>query len=190
MIMSSIKANQLKRDMYVSFRNQPHQVLKCEFYFPGKGSAFARTKLRNLKTRNVLEYTYKSSDSVELEDVETVELQYLYRDEDTHYLMNPRTFEQYEADDKVFEGKGKWLQVEMKMFVMFYDEEIVGCRFPLKVNVEVIEAAEAVAGNTVSGARKSVMVEGDIEVMVPLFIKKGTKIIVSTDDGTYVSRVT
>jgi len=188
--MSSIKANQLKKDMYVSFKNQPHQVLKCEFYFPGKGSAFARTKLRNLKTQHVLEYTYKSSDSVQLEDVETVELQYLYRDDDTHYLMDPRTFEQYEVDEKIFEGKGKWLQPEMKIFVTFYDEEVVGCRFPLKVNVEVIEAEESVAGNTVNGAKKPVKVVGDIEVMVPLFIKKGTKIIVSTADGSYVSRVT
>ena len=188
--MSSIKANQLKKDMYVSHKNQPHQVLKCEFYFPGKGSAFARTKLRNLKTHNVLEYTYKSSDSVELEEVEIVELQFLYREDTTYYFMDPRSFEQFEVHEKIFEGKGKWLQPEMKLFLTFYDNEVVGGRFPLKVNVKVVEAAESAAGNTVNGARKPVIVEGGMEVMVPLFIKEGTMIIVSTDDGTYVSRVT
>lgn len=188
--MSSIKANQLKRDMYISFKGQPHQVLKCEFYFPGKGSAFARTKLRNLKTQNVLEYTFKSSDSVELEEVEMIELQYLYREGDTYYLMNPRDFEQYEVPGNVFEGKGKWLQPEMKLFVMFYDEKPVGCRFPPKIKAKVIEAEEAVAGNTVNGAKKLVKIEGRLEVMVPLFVKQGAVIIVSTEDGTYVSRAT
>lgn len=188
--MSSIKANQLKKDMYVSFKNQPHQVIKCEFYFPGKGSAFARTRLRNLKTNNVLEYTYKSNDQVEIEEVETVELQYLYSDGESYFFMNPITFEQFEVAEKVMEGKGKWLQPEMKLYVSFYEGEAVGVRFPPKVKVKVIEAAEAVAGNTVNAAKKSVKVEGDIEVLVPLFIKEGAVIIVDTETGTYSSRAT
>jgi len=186
--MSSIKANQLKKDMFVSYKGQPHEVLKCEFYFPGKGSAFARTKLRSVKTGNVAEYTYKSSDLVEVVDVETVELQYLYADGDIYYFMNPHTFEQYEVGERVFDGKEKWLQPETKMFVSFYENEAVGVRFPLKVKVTVTEAPEAVAGNTANAAKKTVKVEGDIEVLVPLFIKDGDTLIVSTEDGSYVSR--
>lgn len=186
--MSSIKANQLKKDMFILYKNQPHVVLKCEFYFPGKGSAFARTKLRNVKTGNVAEFTYKSADLVEVVEVETVELQYLYSDAGTYFFMNPHTFEQFELPEAVFEGRGKWLQPETKMFVSFYEGEPIGVRFPPKVKVKVTEASDAVAGNTVNQAKKPVMVEGEIEVMVPLFVKQGETIIVNTDDGTYVSR--
>jgi len=95
--MTQIKANQLKRDMFVLYKNAPHMVLKCEFYFPGKGSAFARTRLKNVKTGNVYDYTYKSSESVEVVEVETTELQYLYQDGTTYHFMNPQTFEQHEV---------------------------------------------------------------------------------------------
>lgn len=186
--MSSIKANQLKKDMFVSYKGQPHEVLKCEFYFPGKGSAFARTKLRAVKTGNVAEYTYKSNDQVEVVDVDTTEVQYLYSDGSTYYFMNPQTFEQYEVPEKVFGGREKWLQPEMKMFVSFYENEVVGVRFPLKVKVKVVESPDAVAGNTANAAKKTVKVDGEIEVLAPLFVKEGDTLIISTEDGTYVSR--
>jgi len=174
--------------MFVSYKNQPHQVMKCEFYFPGKGSAFARTKLKNVKTGNVAECTFKSSDLVEVVEVETMELQYLYQEGETYYFMNPRSFEQYEVNGKVFGSQAKWLQPEQSMFFDFYEGEVVGVRFPLKVKVKVVEASEAVAGNTVNAAKKPVMVEGGIEVLAPLFVKTGDTLIVSTADGTYVSR--
>ena len=186
--MPSIKANQLKRDMFVLYKNQPHAVLKCEFYFPGKGSAFARTRLKNVKTGNVYDYTYKSSDSVEVVDVETRELQYLYADGDIYYFMDPRTYDQFEIPASIFDGKQKWLLPEAKMFFSFYEGEAMGVRFPPKVTVKVIEAQEAVAGNTVNAPKKTVVVEGGVEVMAPLFVKQGETIIVDTETDTYVGR--
>ena len=105
--MSSIRANQLKTGVFVLYKDQPCAVVKCEFYFPGKGSAFARTKMKNVKTGNVYEYTFKSNDMVETVDVETVELQYLYVDGETYYFMNPRSFDQFEISKSIFEGKEK-----------------------------------------------------------------------------------
>lgn len=188
--MSTIKANQLKRDMFILFKDQPFQVLKCEFYFPGKGSAFAKTRLKNVKTGNVQEYTYKSADQVELVDVETVELQYLYADGDIYYFMNPQSFEQFEVKKQVFEGKERFLLPEMKMYFLFYEGEVIGVRFPLKVKLKVTESASAVAGNTVNAPKKSVKVETGVEVLAPLFIKEGAVIIVDTETGEYVSRAT
>lgn len=186
--MSTIKANQLKRDMFVLFKDQPHAVVKCEFYFPGKGSAFARTRLKNVKTGNVQEFTFKSNDEVEVVDVEKIELQYLYADGNTYYFMNPRDYEQYEIPGAVFDGKEKWLLPEMKMFVTFYEGEVMGVLFPLKVKLKVTEASEAVAGNTVNAPKKPVTVETGVEVLAPLFIKVGETIIIDTETGTYVSR--
>lgn len=186
--MSTIKANQLKNGMFILYKNQPCAVVKCEFYFPGKGSAFARTKLKNVKTGNAYEYTFKSNDMVEVVDVETIELQYLYADGDTYYFMNPRTFDQFEIAKSVFEGKEKYLLPEMKMFFNFYEGQAIGVRFPLKVTVKVIEAQDASAGNTVNSPKKPVKIETGGEVMAPLFVKQGETIIVDTETGEYVSR--
>ena len=186
--MTQIKANQLKRDMFVLYKNAPHMVLKCEFYFPGKGSAFARTRLKNVKTGNVYDYTYKSSESVEVVEVETTELQYLYQDGTTYHFMNPQTFEQHEVAEWVFDGKEKFLLSEAKMFFHSYEGEIIGVRFPPKVTVKVIEAASAVAGNSVNAPKKTVKIENGVEVLVPLFVKQGETIIVDTTTGEYVSR--
>ena len=186
--MTSIKANQLKRDMFVLYKDAPHAVLKCEFYFPGKGSAFARTRLKNIKTGNVYEYTYKSSDMVEQVDVETMELQYLYADGDIFYFMNPRTYDQYEVKRWVFDGKEQWLLPEAKMFFHYYEGEVIGVRFPPKVTLKVVEASDAVAGNTVNSPKKPAKVETGVEVLVPLFVKQGETIIVDTESGEYVSR--
>ena len=186
--MSSMRANQLKTGEFILYKDQPHVVVKCEFYFPGKGSAFARSKLKNVKTGNVYEYTFKSSDMVETVDVDTVELQYLYGDGDILNFMNPRTYDQFEVPVSIFDGKEKYLLPEMKMFFNFYEGKAIGVRFPLKVTVKVTEAQEASAGNTVNAPKKPVTIETGVEVMAPLFVKEGETIIVDTETGEYVSR--
>lgn len=186
--MSTMRANQLKTGVFVLYKGQPCAVVKCEFYFPGKGSAFARTKMKNVKTGNVYEYTFKSAEMVETVDVDTIELQYLYKDGDIYNFMNPRTFDQFEVAESIFEGKDKYLMAEMKMFFNFYEGEAIGVRFPLKVTVKVTEASEASAGNTVNAPKKPVMIETGVEVMAPLFVKQGETIIVDTETGEYVSR--
>ncbi|PIR99183.1 elongation factor P [Candidatus Collierbacteria bacterium CG10_big_fil_rev_8_21_14_0_10_44_9] len=186
--MSTMRANQLKTGVFVLYKDQPCAVVKCEFYFPGKGSAFARTRMKNVKTGNVYEYTFKSAEMVETVDVETVELQYLYKDGETLNFMNPRTFDQFEIPASIFEGKDKYLMPEMKMFFNFYEGEVIGVRFPLKVTVKVTEASEASAGNTVNAPKKPVTIETGVEVMAPLFVKQGEIIIVDTETGEYVSR--
>ena len=186
--MSQLRANQLKTGVFVLYKGQPHVVVKCEFYFPGKGSAFARTKMKNVKTGNVYEYTFKSAEMVETVDVDTTELQYLYRDGEVLNFMNPRTFDQFEISIDIFEGKEKYLLPEMKMFFSFYEGEAIGVRFPLKVTVKVTEASEASAGNTVNAPKKPVTIETGVEVMAPLFVKQGETIIVDTETGEYVSR--
>lgn len=186
--MSTMRANQLKTGVYILYKDQPHVVVKCEFYFPGKGSAFARTKMKNVKTGNVYEYTFKSSDMVETVDVDTTELQYLYADGDVYYFMNPRSYDQFEIQQSIFDGKEKYLLPEMKMFFNFYEGSAIGVRFPLKVTVKVTEAQEASAGNTVNAPKKPVTIETGVEVMAPLFVKQGETIIVDTETGEYVSR--
>lgn len=188
--MSSIKANQMKAGIFILYKDQPCVVVKCEFYFPGKGSAFARTKIKNVKTGNVYEYTFKSSDFVETVDVETTELQYLYQDGETYHFMNPRSYDQFEVKKEIFEGKEIYLLPEMKMFFNYFEGEVIGVRFPPKVTVKVVEAEEATAGNTVNAPKKPVKIETGVEVYAPLFVKAGERIIVDTESGEYVGRAT
>jgi elongation factor P len=102
--------------------------------------------------------------------------------------MNPQTYDQFEVEKPLFEGKEKYLLAEMKMFVSFYEGKPIGVRFPLKVTVKVVEASDAVAGNTVNAPKKPVVIETGVEVMVPLFVKQGETIIVDTATDEYVSR--
>jgi elongation factor P len=125
---------------------------------------------------------------VETVDVDTTELQYLYAEGDTYNFMNPRTYDQFEVERSIFEGKEKYLLPEMKMFFNFYEGKAIGVRFPLKVTVKVVEAQESSAGNTVNAPKKPVTIETGVEVMAPLFIKQGETIIVDTETDEYVSR--
>ena len=186
--MALIKANNVKKGMYILFRNEPHEITKAEFYAPGKGSAVERMKLKNLTSGNVVEFTYKSNEMVEELDISAKEMQFLYMEGEDAIFMDPRSYDQVTVPGKLLEGKEQYLLPELTMYVVFYDERIMGVRFPPKVTMLVTESHDAVAGNTVGGARKPVIIETGFTVMAPLFVKKGDKLIIDTDSGEYVSR--
>lgn len=186
--MASLKANQLKREMFILYKGEPHEVLKCEFYFPGKGSAFARVKLKSVKTGNMYEYTYKSSETVETVEVETREMQFIYLDGNDAVFMDPRSFEQVTVPGHIFGRKVKFLIAELSMYLNFYEDEVIGVRFPPKVRLKVVESQQAVAGNTVNAAKKPAILETGAEVLVPLFVKEGDTLVIDTETGEYVSR--
>jgi elongation factor P len=186
--MSTIKAGNLTKGIFILFKNEPYEVTKAEFYAPGKGSAICRAKLKSLKTGNTQEFTYKSNESVEELDVMAKEMQYLYHDPSEVVFMDQRTYEQVSVPTALLEGKTQYLIPELMMYVVFLDDKPIGVRFPQKVHMKVTHAEDAVAGNTVTAARKPVTVETGLTVLVPLFIKDGETVIVDTTTGEYVSR--
>lgn len=186
--MSTVKGGNIAKGMFILFKNEPFEVMKAEFYAPGKGSAISRVKLRSLRTGNTQEFTYKSNESVEELDVVAREMQYLYVDGTDVVFMDPRTYEQVTVPGHYLEGKMGYLIPELMMYVVFLDDKAIGVRFPLKVKLKVSEAQDAVAGNTVSAAKKPVTLETGITVYVPLFIKTGETLIIDTTTGEYVSR--
>jgi elongation factor P len=186
--MPEIKAGNIRKGMYILFKNQPFLVTKTDFMSPGKGSAFMRVKMRGVKSEATQEFTYKSTESVEQLDISSVEMQYLYEDGSVVVFMNPRDYDQVEVPRKLLEDKLDLLTPDVKVYIMFYDDEAIGASLPPKVTLEVVEAEEAVAGNTVGQARKEVKLETGLLVQAPLFVKKGDKLIIDTDSKTYVSR--
>ncbi|MFP4365163.1 MAG: elongation factor P [Spirochaetia bacterium] len=184
-----IKAGQIEKGMFILIKGDPYIVAEREFINPGKGSAFTRAKLKNLKTGQVLKPTFKTQETVEEIDVQYVDCQYLYGDSDNYYFMNLETYEQFPVAKEGLEDKGLYMKEGESYQVTVWEEGPIDILLPYKIVYEVTEAEDAVKGDTVTGASKIVTVETGLTVKVPIFIKQGEKILVNTETGEYVERV-
>ena len=154
---------------------------------PGKGQAFVRTKLRNLRTGTTTEYSFNAGEKLEQAMIEKRKMQYLYGGSE-YCFMDMETYEQVEIPAERLEWESKFLLEGMNIEIVFYGDEILGVNLPEKVSLEVTEASPAVAGNTATNALKEVKLETGLVVKVPMFIEQGDRVVVSTWDGKYNSR--
>jgi elongation factor P len=186
--MGVISTSQFKKGIYILFQEDPYMVVDISFVSPGKGSAFYRTKLKNLYTGRVVDYTYKSGEKVEEVIVETNEAEYSYFDGANYVFIEPRTFEQYSVpveiigDDKVFLKEGLLYRIK------FYDDKPVGVGLPKTIGYTVVETENSIKGDTATSATKQAILDTGIKVQVPLFIKAGEEILINTETGAYLSR--
>lgn len=183
-------AGNLSKGMYVLFRDAPCLIIKTEFMNPGKGSAIMRVRFKNVETEAVIDFTYKTSDKVEIVEVEKKVMQFLYADPTQAYFMDSLTFDQVSVKASLLEGQVGFLLPNMECYVLLYSDQAIGVMIPPHVRLKVADAEDAVAGSTVNGAKKMVKLETGIEVQTPLFIKTGDTIMVDTTSGEYLSRVT
>lgn len=186
--MSTITTANFKKGNFIEFRDEPNQIVDFQFVNPGKGGAFVRAKLKSLKTGKVIEFTYKSGESVEELPILTREMQYLYKEGDAYVFMDNFSYEQFTISGGLLEDFIKYLKPNDTYQVLVYGEDAVGVRFPKKVWLIVTEADEGAKGNTASGATKTVVVETGAVVTVPLFIKEGDTIGIDPETGTYLER--
>lgn len=186
--MSQVNGGNLKKGMFIEFKNEPWEITRTEFVSPGKGSAFTRCKLKSVKNGNTIEFTFKSVEMLEELDVTAKEMQFLYADGEDAVFMDQRTYDQVTVPGKLLEGKMVYMLPETTMYLVFLDEDVIGVRFPQKVKLKVTHSESAVAGNTVNAPKKPVTVETGIEVMAPLFVKVGDVLVIDTETGEYVSR--
>lgn len=184
-----INAGNLKKGNFISFNGEIWQVQKTEFYSPGKGSALMKTVLRNINSGKTLNYTFKSNEEITTVEIETKELQYLYKDKDFLYFMNEKTFEQYQVPTSSVGSLIGYLKEGEKLYVLMEEGRALGVRPPQSVKLKVIKAEEAVKGDTVSGAKKKVILETGAEALVPLFIKVGDIVVINPETGEYIERV-
>ena len=184
-----LKAGAIDKGMCLLHRGDPYLVVEREFVNPGKGSAFVRLKLKNLKTSQVLRETLKSQDGVEEIIVDDLPCQYLYGDEESYHFMDNESYEQFEVPIKGMEDKGLFMKEGETYKISMWDSTPIDIEIPYKVVFEVIETEDAVKGDTVTGATKLVTLETGLAVKVPIFIKQGEKIMVNTETKEYVERV-
>lgn len=183
-----INVNDIKNGMTLMIEGQIYQVVEFLHVKPGKGSAFMKTKLKNLRTGATLERTFNTNVKFEKANINKQNVQYLYNTGDTYFFMNMDTYEQLElSSDQIGDNKN-FLIENMNVYVILYEGELLGIDLPDKVEFTVVETEPAVRGNTTNSAMKDAKVETGLIVKVPLFINQGEKILVTTVDGKYSSR--
>jgi len=186
--MGTISTNDFQKGTFINFRNEPHQIVSVEFYNPGKGSAVYRTRLKNLKSQRVLDFTFKSGEQALEIDVETREMQYLYKTENEYFFMNPLTFEQLQIPRDILGNLQKLVKEGEIYQVILYEGNALSIRAPKKVILKVSESSDSARGNTVGAPKKLVTLETGLEVLAPLFIKEGDEIVIDVDSLEYVER--
>lgn len=187
--MSTIDTSYIKKGLCIIFRDAPHIVVEKTFVSPGKGSAFYRTKLKNIKTGSVLEFTFKSGEKLEEAPVEVKEYQYSYPDGEELYFVDPRTYEQVTLKKDIVGDFFSLMKEGDACQLYMLDGQAIALRPPLKVRLKVTKAEPGAKGNTVTGATKGVELETGHKVLVPLFIKEGDIVSVNVESGEYVERV-
>jgi len=186
--MGMITTAQLKKGMYIMFHDEPHMVTDITFVSPGKGSAFYRVKQKSLFTGRVVEYTYKSGEKVDEVLVETHEAEYSYFDGSAYVFIEPRTYEQYGVPTDVIGDDKVYLKEGLLYRIKFFEEKPVGVTLPKSIVCKVVETENSVKGDTATSAMKTAVLDTGAKVMVPLFVKAGEEISVSTETGSYLSR--
>jgi elongation factor P len=184
-----IKAGAIAKGIYLLIKEDPYAVVEREFVNPGKGAAFVRLKLKNLRTGQVLKQVYKSQENLEDLNIESKEAQYLYADSESYVFMDSETYEQFSVPMEGHEDKRYFIKEGDTVQLTVWDEKPLDLQIPLKIVLTVTEAEHALRGDTVSGATKPVTLETGLTVKVPLFIKKGDKIMINTESREYVERV-
>ena len=186
--MASYSTNQFKPGLKLLFDGDPYNIVENEFVKPGKGQAFNRIKVRNLKSGRVIEKTLKSGETVEAADVIDTELQYLYNDGSDWYFMNTETFEQITADAAAMGDTASWITGEEICEVTLWNDAPIAVSAPNFVVLKIAETDPGVRGDTASGGTKPATLETGAVVKVPLFIEEGESLKIDTRTGEYVSR--
>ncbi|WP_050615734.1 elongation factor P [Bacillus testis] len=183
-----ISVNDFRTGLTIEVDNGIWQVIEFQHVKPGKGAAFVRSKLRNLRTGAIQEKTFRAGEKVAKAHIENRKMQYLYASGDQHVFMDNENYEQIELSEKQIERELKFLKENMEVYIMMYGTETIGVDLPNTVTLEVTETEPGIKGDTASGGTKPATVETGLIVQVPFFVNQGDKLVINTTDGSYVSR--
>ena len=183
-----ISTSDFKTGLTIEYDGNIYQILDFQHVKPGKGSAFVRTKLRNLRAQSVIDITFNAGEKFEQAQIDKNEMQYLYSSDDVYVFMNMETYEQIELHKSSLENELYYLSEGMNINIISFGSEILGIELPDKVTLEIVETPGGAKGNTASNATKEALTNTGLRLSVPLFVNEGDKIVVSTATGKYDTR--
>ncbi|WP_077596501.1 elongation factor P [Oceanobacillus kimchii] len=183
-----ISVNDFKTGLTVEVDNDIWQVIEFQHVKPGKGAAFVRSKLRNLRSGNIQEKTFRAGEKVAKAHIENRKMQYLYASGDAHAFMDTNTYDQIEIPGKQIQEQLKFIKENMEVSITSYENEILGVDLPNNVELTVTETEPGIKGDTASGGSKPATLETGLIVQVPFFVNEGDVLVINTSDGKYVSR--
>ena len=187
--MASYNTNEFKSGLKILLDGDPYVVVENEFVKPGKGQAFNRVRIRNLKNGRTTEKTFKSGDSVEAADVVDVDMQYLYNDGDFWHFMQPESFEQFTAGKVTVGDAAQWLKDGVVCIITLWNGQPLTVMPPPHVELAIVDTDPGMKGDTVTGGTKLAKLETGAMVKVPLFVNPGEVVRVDTRSGEYIARV-
>ena len=183
-----ISSNDFRTGVTVELDGSVWRVVEFLHVKPGKGSAFVRTKLKNVQTGNTVERTFRAGETVPQANLEKRAMQHTYKDGEEYVFMDMQTYEETRLGDESLGERVNFLKEEMEVNVIFWDEKVIEIELPTSVVLEVTDTDPGVKGDTATGGTKPATVETGAQIMVPLFISIGEKIKVDTRDGSYLGR--
>lgn len=184
----NVNINDIKNGMTLILDGKLVMIVEFQHVKPGKGPAFVRIKYRDLKTGSTIEDTFNTNLKLEKAHVDKLPMQYLYKDGANYVFMNNNDYSQMEINEDIVADSARFLKEGLEIQVQMYNGEILGLVLPEKIEYEVTETTDAVKGNTTNNATKDATIETGYTLRVPMFIKEGEKIIITTADGKYSSR--
>ena len=187
--MASYSTNEFRSGLRILIDGDPCVIVENEFVKPGKGQAFNRVRIRNLRSGKVVDKTFKSGESVEAADVMDRSMQYLYNDGETWHFMHPESYEQYVADANAVGDAVKWIKDQDICTITLWNNAPLTVDPPNFVNLQITDTDPGLKGDTSGGGGKPATLETGAVVRVPLFVQTGEMIKVDTRSGEYVSRV-
>lgn len=183
-----ISVNDFKTGATIELDGQAYQVVEFQHVKPGKGAAFVRAKLKNVKSGGVVERTFRGGEKVPKAHLDRREMQYLYNDGEGYVFMDTQNYEQMTVDAATMGDNSKWLLENMNINVLFFQENIIGIEIPNFVEMKVIDTEPGVKGDTATGATKNAVLETGAVVQVPLFVNTGDRLRIDTRTGEYMER--
>ena len=186
--MSAVSTNDLKRGMSLNLPEGLFQVVDFQHVKPGKGGAFVRTTLRNMRNGGQSDRTFRADEKVDQAMIDKRDMQYLYRDADDYVFMDTETYEQLNVNPDALADAANYIVDGSSVTLMMYGDEIVGSDLPAAVELTIAETEPGVQGDRVSGARKPATLETGLTLQVPLFVNPGDRIKVDTRSGEYITR--
>lgn len=183
-----ISVNDFKNGLTIQVDGELWRVVEFQHVKPGKGSAFVRSKLKNLRNGGVQEKTFRAGEKVEQAQIDRKKMQYLYADGDDYVFMDTETYEQLELPGARIQDELKYLKENMVVSIIMFGSETLGVELPNTVDLEVKETEPGIRGDTSSGGSKPATMETGLVVQVPFFVNEGDILTINTADGTYISR--